>query len=221
MAKKTHLIQPSQVEQAAERKEKENRRFCSFLKGHADPDTLDRQFLELHKQIFPRYDCSQCRNCCKLLHAEIPTWEVDRNAAHLNMTREEFIAKHLIQGDFGEWTEKHLPCGFLAEDGECRLGDCRPDSCKKFPYTDQPERLFSLHSILNAVSVCPAAYEILEALKLVYDFDSYCRRKRRSYRLLESNLGNLFIVDDISPEYPCAIWDENEEDDTLPEDLPF
>ena len=75
--------------------------------------------------------------------------------------------------DFGEWIEKHSPCGFLTETGECSLGECCPDSCKKFPYTDQPDRLYSLYSVLDAVSICPAAYEILEALKELYDFDSY------------------------------------------------
>lgn len=112
MSKKPQLIRPDQVEQAAKRKKKENNRFRSFLKNHADPDVLDRQFLELHKRIFPRYNCSKCRNCCKLLHAQIPVWEIDRDAAYLNMTREEFITKYLEQNDFGEWTEKHSPCGF-------------------------------------------------------------------------------------------------------------
>lgn len=72
MAKKTLLIQPSHVEKAAKQKENENLRFRSFLKKRADPNAPDLQFLELHEQIFPLCDCSQCRNCCKLLHAEIP-----------------------------------------------------------------------------------------------------------------------------------------------------
>ena len=49
MARKKQWIQPAQVEQAAKRKEKENKRFRSFLKNHADPDVLDQQFLELHQ----------------------------------------------------------------------------------------------------------------------------------------------------------------------------
>ena len=81
------------------------------------------------------------------------------------MSRDEFIDKHLERTDFGEWIEKHSPCGFLIENGECRLGEYCPDSCKKFPYTDQPDRLSGLYSVLDAVSICPAAYEILEALK--------------------------------------------------------
>ena len=166
---KRRLIRPEEIVEAAKRKEKENVRFRSFLKRIADPAELDRQFLALHREFFPKYDCAECRNCCKLMHAEIPEAEIDRDAALLGMTRERFIQAHLKQ-ECGEWLEIHQPCGFLSEDGSCRLGDHRPDSCKKFPYTDQPERLYSLFSFLNAVGVCPAAYEICEALKKHYRF---------------------------------------------------
>ncbi len=33
-----------------------------FLKCHADEDKLDSRFLRLHKELFPGYDCSKCRN---------------------------------------------------------------------------------------------------------------------------------------------------------------
>lgn len=218
MARKTQLIKPDQVVCAAKRKEKENQRFRAFLKNHADPDVLDRQFLELHQQIFPRYDCSQCRNCCKLLHGEIPAWEIDRDAAWLHMTREELISKHLERAGADRWIEKHLPCGFLMENGGCRLGDCQPDNCKSFPYTDQPGRLSSLYSVLNAASVCPAAYEILEALKQVYDFDSYRRRKRRVFRMQEADAADVFIAD--VPLW-VSFWDGADNDDLPSEELPF
>jgi len=179
MSRHRKLIPPSHVEEAAKKKEKENKRFRSFLKKRADPDELDMQFKELHNRIFPLYDCKRCRNCCKLLSAQIPGEDIDRIASFLNMSREEFVDKHLQQEELGEWIEKHSPCGFLSETGECRLGKFCPKSCKDFPYTNQPDRLFSLYSILNAVSVCPAAYEIFEALKELYDFDTYRRNLRK------------------------------------------
>ena len=171
--KKKELIRPDQVSACAERKEQENIRFRVFLKNHADPQLLDQQFLQLHNTIFPKYDCTQCRNCCKLLQAEILTPEISRYAELLHMTRDDFVAAYLEQGDCGEWLEKHSPCGFLESDGSCKLGECRPESCKKFPFTNQPERLSSLYSVLNAASVCPAAYEIIEALKREYHFRSF------------------------------------------------
>lgn len=50
----------------------------------------------------------------------------------------------------------------------CRLGDCRPESCKKYPYTDQPDRWGSLYSVLDVIEVCPVAFEIYERLKKEY-----------------------------------------------------
>lgn len=111
---------------------------------------------------------------------------------------------------------------FLKENGECTLGDCQPDGCKNFPYTDQPERLFSLYSVLNAVSVCPAAYEIFEALKLIYDFDSNKRGKRRTYSLPESDSNFSFIAGYTSWGFPYGIEIEDDDaDDICEEDLPF
>ena len=40
---------------------------------------------------------------------------------------------------------------------------------KKYPYTDQPKRLSSLYSVLEAVEVCPVAFEIYERLKEEYE----------------------------------------------------
>ena len=66
------MIHPGEVVEAAKRKEKEHVQFRSFLKRVAEPNELDKQFLTLHKEIFPKYDCAKCRNCCKRMHAEIP-----------------------------------------------------------------------------------------------------------------------------------------------------
>ena len=46
----------------------------------------------------------------------------------------------------------------------------RPDSCKKYSYTAQPERLSSLLSILDTIEICPVAFGIFERLKEEYRF---------------------------------------------------
>ena len=69
---------------------------------------------------------------------------------------------------------KHKPCDFLQEDGNCTLGDCKPDSCKKYPYTNRPKRLSSLLSVLDVIEICPVAFEIFERLKKEYRFNM-CR----------------------------------------------
>lgn len=59
------MIKPEDVAGQAKRKENENIRFRSYLKNHADEETLDRQFLELHKEIFDGYDCSSAEIAVK------------------------------------------------------------------------------------------------------------------------------------------------------------
>lgn len=76
-----------------------------------------------------------------------------------------------------DYAARHSPCDFLNENGSCKLGECRPENCKKYPDTDQPDRLWSLYSVLEAVEVCPVAFEIFERLKIEYGFQN--NRKRR------------------------------------------
>ena len=219
---RNRLIRPSEVAEAAKRKEKENVRFRSFLKRNADPDELDRQFLALHREIFPLYNCAKCRNCCKQMHAEFTDDELAPAAKKLGMTREELIAAHLKR-DCGEWFETHQPCGFLEKDGRCRLGEARPDSCKGFPFTDRTKRLYSLYSFLSAVSVCPVAYEICERLKQLYGFGSYRKRRRSTEDSIEQAPGFSFVAGYTSWGFPYGVPEEPEEDHApeSDEELPF
>lgn len=165
------MVHPDKVKAEAKKKEDENFRFRSYLKGHADADELDRQFLSLHKELFADYDCSKCRNCCKMYKGSIPAEDIDRDAQHLGIAPDQFVDTYLETEEYGiNYQTKHMPCDFLQEDGNCKLGDCKPDSCKKYPYTDQPERLSSLLSILDTIEICPVAFEVSTKLKQKYGF---------------------------------------------------
>ena len=46
------------------------------------------------------------------------------------------LKKYLLESDKeNRYQIKSAPCGFLGADGNCQLGNCRPESCKKYPYT--------------------------------------------------------------------------------------
>ena len=113
------MIVPRKVKFEAKKRENENIEFRTFLKCNADEKELDEQFKKLHEELFANYDCSRCRNCCKMY---------------------------------------------------CKLGEYKPENCRKYPYTNQPGRLQSLYSVLEAVEVCPIAFEIYERLKKEYGF---------------------------------------------------
>lgn len=165
------MLQPDKVKVEARKKEKENYKFRTYLKIHADEEELDRQFLQLHKELFEGYDCSKCRNCCKMYKGSIPEEDIERDAIYLGITPDQFVDIFLEKEEYGMgYHTKHRPCDFLQDDGNCKLGDCKPDSCKKYPYTDQPERLGSLLGMLDSVRVCPVVFEIFERLKKEYNF---------------------------------------------------
>ena len=170
------MLSPGKLPYYAKKNEKNNYRFRTWLKLHADPAEIDEKFYRLHQELFAVYDCSRCRNCCKQYPGLIPASEVERDAAALSLSEDEFRKNYLQEMmDLEEqaYHTKNTPCDFLLEDGNCLLGDLKPNTCKKYPYTDQRDRMGSLLSFLGTVSVCPAAYEILERLKQEYGFVSY------------------------------------------------
>ena len=60
------MIAPRKVKFEAKKKGNENIEFRTFLKCNADEKELDEQFKKLHEELFAKYDCSRCRNCCKM-----------------------------------------------------------------------------------------------------------------------------------------------------------
>lgn len=162
------MISPEEVCKAAKKKERENLRFRIILKNHADDEELDQQFLALHNELFERYDCSQCANCCRAYSTVLEEDEISAISDHLGMTAESFQAKYLAQGEEG--LELKGPCAFLKDDGRCEIESCKPRQCREYPYTDKPGRLFSLYGILTSAEHCPVVYEIMERLKKMYYF---------------------------------------------------
>lgn len=163
------MIELKDLKEAYYAKEEENYAFRVYLKNHADSKTLDEQFLSLHNELFLVYDCNDCRNCCKKYEATFEEHEISIAANYLNMTVESFKEKYIIDA-FGEYQINTKPCYFLADDNSCAIEPCKPDSCRKYPYTNQPDRLSSSLSIIESSRVCPVVFEMLEKLKVIYDF---------------------------------------------------
>ena len=173
------MIRPEELSAAAEKKQKENLAFRRYLKIHADPQKLDRQFLRLHTDLFSKYDCNACRNCCKVMNASISEEELPDCAKQLAMEPEEFKAKYLTDSPEGGYEALHTPCDFLNEDGSCMLGKQKPENCADFPFTQRPDRIGSLLGIVENTFVCPVVYEMLEQLKEEYGFVYYRGKRKR------------------------------------------
>ena len=103
------------------------------------------------------------RNCCKKLGISIRYDEIE----YLNLTKEQL---QNLKEEYGKYINKEEGCPFLRENNECSLKDNLPASCKEYPYTNKPERLESLFTVIDNTFICPAVYEIVEELKKKYNF---------------------------------------------------
>ena len=164
------VVEPSKLKMTARRYEDENTKFRTFLKNHADPDILDKQFAALHNELFSGYDCCRYHNCCAQYSVSLSDEDIEKIAAFINLSKEDFISQYACEGDDGYVIKP--PCPFLENDGSCRVQPCKPDECRGYPYTDQPDRISSLYGVIGFTEVCPVVFEIVQRLKQIYGFKS-------------------------------------------------
>ena len=167
------MINPSKINAVAKRRADENYEFRTFLKEHADWDELDAQFLQLHNELFADYDCCKCSNCCRAYSVVLNDDDINAISQYLGQPKTDFIKENLEKSDFdeNEYKINKQPCIFLRNDGKCSIQEVKPSECKGFPFTDKPDRLGSMLSIIDFAEECPVVFEILERLKEMYDFD--------------------------------------------------
>jgi len=168
------MIDPDKTKEMADRFAGINGRFRIFLKKNADPKELDEHFHRLHNEIFYKYDydCCKCNNCCNLYDIRMEPKDIAAVAGHLGITENDFIEKYLIpdKREFDCLIIKDKPCNFLDSNGKCRIYEYRPSVCRGFPYTNKPDRLYNMLSILDFMEECPVIFEIIEELKKIYNF---------------------------------------------------
>ncbi len=163
------MIEPFKIKDAFKKVEDENYKFRTFLRLHANPDKLDKQFSRLHKELFQNYDCTKCRNCCREYSALFTEGEIKKVANFLKMDENEFRSEY-IKEESGELLIRKKPCRFLQKDGKCMIQEVKPSACREYPFTDKPERRGSLIDIIESTGICPVVFEIYERLKKEYRY---------------------------------------------------
>lgn len=171
------MIAPEDVARAAKKFEDENYRFRIWLKNNAEPDELDARFRELHEKLFADYDCRQCANCCREYTTLLQPGERSALANRLGISESEFLQEHTEFDNSEGVRVMKTPCPMLLPDGSCMAQDCKPQECRDFPYTNKPDRISSLYSVLSNARVCPVVFEILQQLKQMYGFGRRGRRR--------------------------------------------
>ncbi|SDE08252.1 hypothetical protein SAMN05421636_103178 [Pricia antarctica] len=153
-----------QLPKKAREKHAENKRFFKKLK-RKPPKNLDYVMQELHEAEFERTDCLECANCCKTTGPLFTNADIERIAKHFRQKPQVFIEQHLRIDEDNDYVLQRVPCTFLGADNYCSIYDVRPKACREFPHTDRKRFQQISQLTLKNVAVCPAAFNIVEAMK--------------------------------------------------------
>ena len=158
------VINPEDLPDLASEKYKENKKFFSKLKKKP-PKNLDYIMQELHDDEFSKTDCLSCANCCKTTGPLFTNADIERIAKHFRMKASKFIDMYLRVDEEGDHVLQQVPCIFLGHDNYCSIYDVRPKACREYPHTDRKKFHQIGNLTLKNVSICPAAFNIVEAMK--------------------------------------------------------
>ncbi|RIV72080.1 YkgJ family cysteine cluster protein [Flagellimonas aequoris] len=150
--------------QKAKEKHAENKKFFSKLKQRP-PKDLDYVMQGLHDAEFERTDCLTCANCCKTTGPLFTNADVERIAKHFRMKPSQFIDTYLRVDEENDYVLQSVPCTFLGADNYCSIYEVRPKACREFPHTDRKKFQQISNLTLKNVAICPAAFNIVEAMK--------------------------------------------------------
>ena len=148
----------------AKQKHAENKKYLRKLKKRP-PKNLDTVMQLLHEEEFSRTNCLECANCCKTTGPLFTDTDIVRIAKHLKVKPQKFIGDYLRVDEDGDYVLKQVPCPFLGTDNYCSIYQVRPKACREYPHTDR-KKFYQINELtLKNVAICPAAYNIVEAMK--------------------------------------------------------
>lgn len=145
---------------------KENENYLRKLKNSSQDDTV-KVLRAIHHEVFEKTDCLSCANCCKTTPALITPQDIKRISKFLHIPPLQFKKQYVITDFDGEMMMQTLPCIFLNQSNECTIYGVRPESCRRYPHTDEKEYVKRVSLNIANTTICPAAARILEKLKKV------------------------------------------------------
>lgn len=158
-----------QLPKIAKDKHKENKTFFTKLKKKT-PKNLDYIMQDLHDNEFKKTDCLTCANCCKTTGPLFTDKDVQRISKHFKIKPQQFIEQFLRIDEDNDYVLQSVPCTFLDADNYCSIYDVRPKACAEFPHTDRKKFQQISEITLKNMPICPAAFNIVEAMKKRINF---------------------------------------------------
>ncbi|MDP3357864.1 MAG: YkgJ family cysteine cluster protein [Lutibacter sp.] len=149
----------------AKEKHLETKKYFEKLKKRT-PNNLDFVVQELHNSEFKRTDCLTCGNCCKTTSPIFTEKDIQRIAKYVKMKEHQFISTYLERDQDDFYVLKTAPCSFLdLNDNMCIIYDVRPKACNEYPHTNRRKFIQLTDLSMKNTEICPAVYNIVEALK--------------------------------------------------------
>jgi hypothetical protein len=143
----------------------ENKKYFQKLKKRT-PKKLDLVVHDLHDKEFEKTDCLTCANCCKTTSPIFTEKDIQKISKHLRMKVVNFISQYLERDEDDFYVLKSAPCTFLdLRDNTCTIYDFRPKACSEYPHTNRRKFIQLTNLTLKNTEICPAVYNIVEALK--------------------------------------------------------
>ena len=149
----------------AKDKQKENKKFFAKLRKRP-PKHLDVQMQDLHTEEFAQTNCLECANCCKTTGPLFTNRDINRISKHFKLKPGVFIDTYLRVDEDNDHVLQQVPCTFLGGDNYCSIYDVRPKACREYPHTDRKDFHKISDLTIKNTSICPAAYNIVEKMKL-------------------------------------------------------
>ncbi len=147
-----------------EKDAKEHRKAYKYLLERGNYNKMLAALPELSEAAFDKIDCLTCANCCKNHSPRFKQPDIKRIAKTLRIKEGELVARYLMIDKEGDYVSRTKPCPFLAEDNTCNIYDDRPSDCSRYPYTDEDVFLNRVELTLKNTTVCPIAFNVMEAL---------------------------------------------------------
>lgn len=154
----------AQLPQKSKENYGETKKFFAKLKKR-QPKNLDYIMQELHEAEFERTDCLKCANCCKTTGPLFTNADIERISKHFRQRPQAFIEQYLRFDEDNDYVLQQVPCAFLGADNYCSIYEVRPKACREFPHTDRKKFHQITNLTLKNVAICPAAFNIVEAMK--------------------------------------------------------
>lgn len=159
------------IQRAAQENEDDDFRFRAFLErggGGLTSEQLDAVVQKTTDEVWARIDCTTCANCCRALETEVNAGDIERSAARLKVTVEEFRERHVTESDGIDGPYMRLaskPCVFLGEDNLCTVTEDRPDVCRGYPYLYADDFLRRTIGTIGRTAECPIVFNVRQSLK--------------------------------------------------------